>query len=93
MHDLLLAHQDRLGMRDLEGYARQLGIDPERFLDDLHSHAYADRIRHDIASAEESGAAGTPTYFINGQRHEGPVDIDSLSKSIEAARIGATAAA
>lgn len=93
MHDLLLANQDRLGIRDLEGYARQLGIDSERFIDDLRSHAYADRIRQDIASAEESGAAGTPTYFINGQRHEGPVDIDSLSKSIEAARSGATAAA
>ncbi|WP_200935210.1 Na+/H+ antiporter NhaA [Leifsonia sp. Leaf336] len=93
MHDLLLAHQDRLGIRDLEGYAQQLGIDQQRFLDDLRSHAFADRIRHDIASAEESGAAGTPTYFINGQRHEGPVDIDSLSKSIETARVGATAPA
>ena len=93
MHDLLLAHQDRLGIRDLEGYARQLGIDQQRFLDDLRSHAFADRISQDIASAEESGAAGTPTYFINGQRHEGPVDIDSLSKSIEVARVGATASA
>jgi Na+/H+ antiporter NhaA len=93
MHDLLLAHQDRLGIRDLEGYARRLGIDPERFLDDLHSHAFADRVRQDMASAEASGAAGTPTYFINGQRHEGPVDIDSLSRSIDAARAGAAAAA
>lgn len=90
MHDLLLANQDRLTIRDLEGYARQVGIDSQRFLDDLRSHAYADRVRHDIASAEESGAAGTPTYFVNGLRHEGPVDIDSLSKSIEAARAGVT---
>ncbi len=89
MHDLLLAHQDRLGIRDLAGYAQQLGIDAEKFLDDVLSHAHADRVLKDIASADQSGAAGTPTYFINGLRHEGPVDIDSLSKAINAARAGA----
>ncbi|WP_285114178.1 Na+/H+ antiporter NhaA [Leifsonia sp. fls2-241-R2A-40a] len=88
MHDMLLANQDRLGIRDLESYAEQVGIDPEQFVEDLRSHTFADRVRADIASAEASGAAGTPTYFINGQRHEGAVDIDSLSKAINAARAG-----
>ncbi|MDR6972799.1 Na+/H+ antiporter NhaA [Leifsonia shinshuensis] len=86
MHDMLLDHQDRLGVNDLEEYARQIGIDVDRFRDDLQAHAFADRVRADIRSADESGAAGTPTYFINGQRHEGDVDIDSLSKAINGAR-------
>lgn len=90
MHDLLLNHQDHLGIRDLEGYAAQLGLDSERFVDDLLSHAYADRVRKDIDSADESGAAGTPTYFINGRRHEGAIDVDSLSKAVVAARASAT---
>jgi protein-disulfide isomerase len=90
MHDLLLANQDRLGIRDLEMYAREIGIDAERFVDDVLSHAYADRVLKDIATADASGAAGTPTYFINGQRHEGAVDIETLSKAINAARARAT---
>lgn len=93
MHDLLLANQDRLGIRDLENYARQIDIDPDRFVEDLRTHAFEDRVRADIESAEASGAAGTPTYFINGQRHEGAVDIDSLSRAINAARAGGPGAA
>lgn len=86
MHDVLFENQHHLTLRDMEGYAEQVGIDPERFIEDLRRHTYADRVRADIMSAEESGAAGTPTYFINGQRHEGAVDIDSLSQAINAAR-------
>lgn len=86
MHDLLLAHQDRLGHADLMAYAAQLGIDPDRFADDLRTRAYASRVESDIRSADQSGAAGTPTFFINGQRHDGPYDIDSLSIAIDTAR-------
>ncbi|WP_431245540.1 Na+/H+ antiporter NhaA [Leifsonia xyli] len=93
MHDLLLENQDRLSVRDLERYAEEIGIDAVRFGEDLRTHAFADRVRADIESADRSGAAGTPTYFINGQRHEGPVDIDSLSRAITVARAGGPAAA
>lgn len=86
MHDLLLLHQDKLSLRDLETYANEIGIDTYRFLEDLNSRAFADRVQYDIDSADKSGAAGTPTYFINGQRHAGPIDIDSLSRAINAAR-------
>ncbi|WP_431218804.1 Na+/H+ antiporter NhaA [Leifsonia xyli] len=93
MHDMLLENQDRLSVRDLERYAEEIGIDAVRFAEDLRTHAFADRVRADIESADRSGAAGTPTYFINGQRHEGPVDIDSLSRAITVARAGGPAAA
>ena len=86
MHDMLMGHQDKLSLVDLESYAVQIGIDPDRFMDDLRSRAYADRVSADIRSADQSGAAGTPTYFINGQRHEGPYDIESLSAAINTAR-------
>ena len=39
MHDLLLAHQDELTGKDLMRYAGQLGLDAERFHDDLKARA------------------------------------------------------
>jgi protein-disulfide isomerase len=85
MHDLLLDHQDALGPRDLVGYAEQLGLDVERFTDDLHRHAGAMRVADDVDSADLSGVSGTPTFFVNGRRHYGAYDIATLSAAVRAA--------
>jgi Na+/H+ antiporter NhaA len=85
MHDLLLDHQDRLGVRDLADYAEQLGLDVERFIADVQSQAGAARIAEDIDSADLSGVSGTPTFFVNGRRHYGAYDIDTLSAAVRVA--------
>jgi Na+/H+ antiporter NhaA len=85
MHDLLLAHQDALQPDDLLGYAGQLGLDVERFADDLREHAGGARVAEDVDSADLSGVSGTPTFFINGQRHYGAYDIATLSAAVRAA--------
>jgi Na+/H+ antiporter NhaA len=85
MHDLLLAHQDALQPTDLVGYARQLGLDVERFTNDLRVHNGAARIAEDVDSADLSGVSGTPTFFINSQRHYGAYDIATLSAAVRAA--------
>jgi Na+/H+ antiporter NhaA len=90
MHDLLLDHQDALRPPDLIGYAEQLGLDVERFTDDLRNHAGAGRVAEDVDSADLSGVSGTPTFFVNGRRHYGAYDIDTLSAAVRAA--GARAA-
>jgi Na+/H+ antiporter NhaA len=90
MHDLLLDHQDALRPDDLVGYARQLGLDVDRFTDALRTHSGAGRIADDVDSADLSGVSGTPTFFINGRRHYGAYDIDTLSAAVRAA--GARAA-
>ena len=90
MHDLLLAHQDALRPSDLIGYAEQLGLDVERFADDLREHAGAARVAEDVDSADLSGVSGTPTFFINGRRHYGAYDIDTLSAAVRAAGARAT---
>jgi len=92
MHDLLLAHQDALRPSDLIGYAEQLRLDVERFATDLELHAGAGRVSADVDSADLSGVAGTPTFFINGRRHYGAYDIDSLSSAVRAARARAAMA-
>jgi Na+/H+ antiporter NhaA len=86
MHDRLLDHQDRLEPQHLMEHARALGLDVARFKDDLVEHRHAARVARDVASADVSGAAGTPTFFINGRRHEGSFNLDSLSAAIADAR-------
>jgi protein-disulfide isomerase len=85
MYDLLLAHQDALRADDLIAYAEQLGLDVERFTDDLRRHAGAARVAEDVDSADLSGVTGTPTFFVNGLRHYGAYDIATLSAAVRAA--------
>jgi Na+/H+ antiporter NhaA len=86
MHDLLLAHQDALRPPDLVRYAEQLGLDTQRFEDDLRGHEHTARIYDDVDGADLSGVSGTPTFFINGRRHYGAYDVDTLSVEVRAAR-------
>jgi Na+/H+ antiporter NhaA/protein-disulfide isomerase len=85
MHDLLLDHQDALDVGDLIGYAQQLGLDVELFANDLRERTGAMRIADDVDSADLSGVTGTPTFFINGRRHYGAYDIQTLSAAVRAA--------
>jgi Na+/H+ antiporter NhaA len=86
MAELLLAHQGDLELDHLEQYARQLGLDAVRFLDELRRREYAGRVREDVSSADESGVSGTPTFFINGRRHYGVYDIDTLTTAVRSAK-------
>ena len=85
MHDLLLAHQNALRPTDLIGYADQLGLDVDRFTDDLRERVGAPRVAEDVDSADLSGVSGTPTFFINDRRHYGAYDIATLSAAVRAA--------
>jgi Na+/H+ antiporter NhaA len=87
MHDLLLTHQDALEPRHLTGYAKELGLDIERFHDDVHRHVSRSRIAADVESAAASGVVGTPTFFVNGRRHHGAYDIQALLAAVQEARL------
>ena len=92
MHDLLFEHQDDLRPSELIGYARDLGLDTERFADDLRRHAGAARIAQDVDGADLSGVSGTPTFFINGRRHYGVYDAATLAAAVRSARARAALA-
>jgi Na+/H+ antiporter NhaA len=79
MHDLLMTHQDALELPDLKRYATELGLDLGRFWDDLRTRAHASRVSEDVDSADESRVTGTPSFFVNGRRHEGAYDLETLS--------------
>jgi Na+/H+ antiporter NhaA len=86
MHDTLIAHQDELTASDLGRDAERLGLDVERFWEELRRREHASRIDEDVATADASGVAGTPTFFINGKRHHGAYDVASLTAAVRAAR-------
>jgi Na+/H+ antiporter NhaA len=86
MHDRLLDHQDRLSPDDLVEHARALGLDVDRFRDELDRRVHLTRVAQDVESADLSGATGTPTFFINGQRTYGAYDLESLTAAIRTAR-------
>jgi len=85
MHDRLFDHQDELSARDLIGHAAALGLDTERFAADLRKHVGMAHVNQDVDSADLSGVSGTPTFFINGKRHYGAYDIESLSRAVKLA--------
>jgi Na+/H+ antiporter NhaA len=92
MHDILLDHQNALRSKDLVSYANELGLDLPRFREDLARHAGAVRVAEDVDSADMSRVSGTPTFFVNGRRHYGAYDIDTLSSAVRVARARATLA-
>ena len=93
MYDMLLTHQDALTPHDIGEYAKQLNLDVDRMWDELRRHAHAKRVAEDVASADASGVSGTPSFFINGRRHQGAYDIETLSAAVRDARRRARASA
>jgi Na+/H+ antiporter NhaA len=85
MHDLLFEHQDALRKTDLVRYATELGLDVDRFVDELRRRVHAPRVDGDVDGADLSGVSGTPTFFVNGRRHHGAFDLASLSAAVKAA--------
>ena len=86
MHDKLLDHQGALDMLDLRRYAEELELDVERFWEDVVRRRRAPRVEEDVATADASGVAGTPSFFINGRRHADAYDVETLSGAVRAAR-------
>lgn len=83
MHDCLYENQQAIEDEDLLRYAALVGLDIPRFVRDMREGRYLNRIREDFLSGARSGVNGTPTFFINGLRHDGSWDLISLLAAIE----------
>src|SRR5918993_6005186 len=84
MHDRLFEAHRKLEDADLRRYAEEVGLDIERFEKEMEDHTHAARVREDLKSGLSSGVPGTPTFFINGVRHDGPNDFETLLAALEA---------
>jgi Na+/H+ antiporter NhaA len=86
MHDTLMAHQGELDLDDVHRYADELELDADRLEEEVRKRVYLERVAEDVQSADTSGVSGTPTFFINGRRHQGVYDIEALTAAIARAR-------
>jgi len=85
MHRALFTHQHALETARLIEYAGAIGVEVGPFRHALAAHTFQDRVREDFVGGARSGVNGTPTFFINGERYDGPQDLAFLSAAIEAA--------
>ena len=85
MHDLLLGDEGELSFSDIYRHAASLDLDLTRFGEDVSRRHYARRVAEDVQTADASGVSGTPTFFINGRRHQGVYDVDTLTREVKAA--------
>jgi protein-disulfide isomerase len=84
MHDLLFEQQASLAPDIIPVWAKKIGLDVMKFGNDIKQGAIAKRIKEDRQSGIRSGVNGTPTFYINGIRYDGPADYDSLLEALEA---------
>jgi protein-disulfide isomerase len=82
-HDALFPAQPKLSRETMLQVGADLGLDPHRMAAEIDSGIHRPRIERDIKSAEQSGATGTPTFFVNGARHYGAYDASSLVEELE----------
>src|ERR1700686_3481812 len=83
MHDLLYENQQALEDEDLVGYAGAVGLDVPLFIRQMAEPHIVARVREDFLSGVRSGVNGTPTFFINGVRHDGSYDLAAMVAAIE----------
>ena len=88
MHDRLFEAHRRLEDADLKRYAGEVGLDVERFERETEEHVHASRVREDLRSGLRSDVRSTPTFFINGVRHNGSHEFETLLAALEAAGEG-----
>src|SRR5580658_2178563 len=82
MHDMLYENQQALEDEDLAQYATALGLDVQRLMADVEADAHLARVREDFKSGARAGVNGTPTFFVNGVRYDGPPGVDAMIEAI-----------
>ena len=85
MHDALFENQDMLGAELYSALAESLGLPVGELGAAFRAGTYRPRVRNDLAGGVRSGVSGTPTFFINGVRHDASLDFDTLSAALDAA--------
>lgn len=82
MHDALFENQDRLGDESIFALAEELHLNAERLMKEVLSETYDARVREDFKAGVRAGVNGTPTFFVNGERYDGPRDPESFLQAL-----------
>jgi protein-disulfide isomerase len=84
LHDLMFANFRKINRDNIMIWAKQIGLDMEKFKTDLASTKYQAVIQKDVADGEAVGVYGTPAFFINGKHYNGPVSMETLKPILDA---------
>jgi protein-disulfide isomerase len=84
MHDAMFAHHDSLSRSAIVALAQQIGLDAKRFESDIASTEVRETVIRDMQDGDAAGVQGTPTLFINGQRYNGPIELNTLKPLLDA---------
>lgn len=85
MHEALFDNGHRLSLATVRLIAAQIGLSPERLRQALANRSFAAKVERDLAGGVRSGVKGTPCFFVNGRRHDGPHDAPTLGAAIDEA--------
>jgi len=83
MHDLLYENQDALDVPDLINYAESLNLSADELQKAIQNQTSANKIQNDFMGGVKSGVNGTPSFFINGKRHNGSFAYEDLLAAID----------
>ena len=83
MHDYLFEHQKALDINHLLEYTQKVGLDIERFKNEMSRHGYGPSINESLKNGINSGVEGTPTFFVNGVRYEESWDLETFSSMLK----------
>ena len=86
MHDSIYERRSPLSSELLLSLAKENGLDASAMDEALNQHTFLDRVKQDFMGGVRSGVNGTPTFFIDGKRHDDGTDFESLVAGIEAVR-------
>jgi protein-disulfide isomerase len=89
MHDLLFKNFRKLSRENILVFAKEIGLDVDKFTADLDSPKYQAVIKKDLADGETAGVYGTPAFFINGKHYNGPLSLDDVKPILDAELKGA----
>jgi protein-disulfide isomerase len=82
LHDELFEHQHALEFEDLERHAGAVGLDVERFMQDIFDERHLEVVHAQGRGAIRSGVSSTPSFFLNGKRYDGSYEVDALVDAI-----------
>jgi protein-disulfide isomerase len=83
MHDKLFANGRRLSRESIVALAASIGLDMKRFTADLDSGKYKKAVQDDLAEGVSIGIQGTPSFYLNGRKYNGPFDTGTLKPLID----------
>ena len=83
MHDMIFERQALLSEYAFLEFAQEVGLKIPVFKMDLQDPKLSEKVEADFESGMRSGVNGTPSFFINGSKHDGPFDYATLALAIE----------